>query len=172
MIYESMEARLLANCIEDPDGPLTNGSRCWLWTGRIDVAGYGVLKVRWRSGPRKGKVRTLKAHRVSVSTFTKRTVRRDYVVRHLCNVRCCINPDHLLGGTQKSNIRDMLNAGRHWSGFLGTKLGPSEQQLQRMKALQNRERAKALFAKATAPVPPPAANDECDDLDSTFRRFG
>lgn len=168
-----MEARLLANCIEDPDGPLTNGSRCWLWTGAIDKDGYGTLCVRWKSGPRKGRKRTIRAHKVSLKTFTKRTVRRSYVVRHRCNVRCCINPGHLLGGTVTANNRDIVRDGRHWSGLLlGRKLERRESELQRMKAIQNRERAKELFAKTLEPVQPPAANDDCEDLETSFRRYG
>lgn len=167
-----MEHRLLANCVEDHDGPLFEGSRCWLWVGKIDKSGYGVLTVRWKSGPRKGKVRCLKAHRESVRVFTGRTVRRDYVIRHGCNVRCCINPAHLRGGTHKSNVHDMLACKRHWSGLLlGRKFGLREFELQRMKALANRERCRALSTPVVDRAI--AMNDEsCEDLDSTFRRFG
>lgn len=38
------------------------------------------------------------------------------VVRHTCDVRECVNPDHLILGTQKDNIRDMHDRGRYAGG--------------------------------------------------------
>jgi hypothetical protein len=103
----------------DELGP--NGEFCWLWIGPTKPGGYGTLTTRWKSGPRKGRVRTLMAHRESVRAFTGRVVRKDYVVRHLCHCRWCVNPNHLVGGTPRQNTQDMLKAGRHWSGFRGPK---------------------------------------------------
>lgn len=34
------------------------------------------------------------------------------VVRHTCDNPRCINPDHLIAGTQKDNVRDMFSRGR------------------------------------------------------------
>lgn len=34
------------------------------------------------------------------------------VVRHTCNNLLCINPEHLVIGTQRDNIHDMIAAGR------------------------------------------------------------
>ena len=39
-----------------------------------------------------------------------------FVVRHRCDVRICINPKHLLIGTVKDNIRDMVVRKRHPHG--------------------------------------------------------
>lgn len=33
--------------------------------------------------------------------------------RHPCDVRNCINPDHLFVGTNLDNVKDMINKGRH-----------------------------------------------------------
>ena len=35
------------------------------------------------------------------------------VVRHICDVKWCVNPKHLLLGTQQDNMNDMLSRGRH-----------------------------------------------------------
>lgn len=116
--YSDMRERIMARSVlSDEIGP--DGEFCWLWLGSTKPNGYPTLTVRWKAGPRKGKVRTLMAHRESVKAFTGRCVRKDYVVRHLCNVRWCVNPAHLIGGTHRQNTQDMIEAGRHWSPFLG-----------------------------------------------------
>ena len=34
------------------------------------------------------------------------------LVRHLCHVKLCVNPDHLALGTAKANARDEKDAGK------------------------------------------------------------
>ena len=38
--------------------------------------------------------------------YWKATGERPEVVRHICNNKACINPEHLKGGTQADNIND------------------------------------------------------------------
>lgn len=37
---------------------------------------------------------------------------KGHVIRHKCDVRACINPEHLESGTQKQNVYDAINRGR------------------------------------------------------------
>ena len=35
------------------------------------------------------------------------------VVRHTCDEPACVNPKHLIKGTQKENVRDAIERNRH-----------------------------------------------------------
>jgi len=73
-------------------------SGCWLWTGGMHRSGYGML----RSG---------KTHRVSWRLFRGEIPQGLYVL-HKCDVRCCVNPDHLFLGSHRDNMKDMSRKGR------------------------------------------------------------
>ena len=64
---------------------------CWLWTGAINAKGYG------RAG--RGEM----AHRRALR-LAGRSVPPGFEVDHRCNVRCCVNPDHLDIVTHAENI--------------------------------------------------------------------
>ena len=70
---------------------------CWEWKGNINDTGYG----RACYG---GQVRN--AHRV-VAEMTFGKLPRDIVVRHTCDNRRCVNPAHIVTGTQRDNVHDM-----------------------------------------------------------------
>jgi hypothetical protein len=91
----------IAEKIERMSIPEPN-SGCWMWTGMLDKAGYG--KTSYGSG------KTLAASRLSYIVY--KCDPEDKIVRHSCDVRSCVNPDHLLVGSQKDNIHDMFNRGR------------------------------------------------------------
>lgn len=87
----------------DKRGP----DECWEWTGqRKHRPGYhyGVLR-----RPRKGA--PFYAHRYSVMLHFGMFDRRLNVL-HRCDNPPCVNPAHLYLGTQRDNVRDMLNRGR------------------------------------------------------------
>ena len=56
------------------------------------------------------------------SVCGERAIAREYCAKHYqCDVRNCINPDHLFLGTQADNMEDMVNKGRarnQWTGPL------------------------------------------------------
>ena len=74
-------------------------SGCWLWTGYVNAAGYGVLYGRFPDG-----CWQKKAHRFAFeSKFGD--VPRGLVLDHKCRTRSCVNPDHLEAVTDQENFR-------------------------------------------------------------------
>ena len=88
---------------------------CWLWIGRKNHDGYGALAVRINKTSR-----SVFAHRVSWVLHNNQDFPDDKpVARHMCNNPGCVNPDHIVAGTQKENINDGIRAGN--GGMLGKK---------------------------------------------------
>ena len=86
---------------------------CWLFEGCIDSSGYG----RCFKGSNFGENF---AHRVSWTIFFGE-IPIELKVLHKCDVRNCVNPEHLFLGTQKENVHDMIKKGRR--GDHGASLG-------------------------------------------------
>lgn len=107
--YESLSARLLANIEYVGD--------CWLWFGSTGKNGYGKITFRAKSGPNIGVPIRKLVHRVAYEAFGGKRLRRNQVVKHLCNNPRCINPAHLEAGTQRQNIRQCVAEGRHYTPF-------------------------------------------------------
>lgn len=83
-------------------------SGCWLWHGGISSSGYGVLGTGRRG-------QTIRAHRYAYETFVGPLV-EGLDVCHKCDVRACVNPDHLYLGTRKENMQDAVRRGRICAG--------------------------------------------------------
>lgn len=86
-------------------------NECWMWLGKarkprrsgnkfygsyayINISGVGIL-----------------AHRLSY-LIHHGSIDPDLVVRHTCDNTQCVNPNHLIQGTQKDNIGDAVIRGR------------------------------------------------------------
>lgn len=90
----SLRERVLAKVVKADNG-------CWLWTAGRRHDGYGMI---WRGG------RAVRAHRVSYELFCG-PVTDDDVICHRCDVRNCINPEHLFLGTRLDNNQDKVAKG-------------------------------------------------------------
>ena len=80
-------------------------SGCWLWTGPKSWTGYGDFYI----GKKK-----IRAHRYSYEKFVGPI--GDLYVCHRCDVRLCVNPEHLFTGTNQDNVDDMVRKGRNAFG--------------------------------------------------------
>lgn len=76
---------------------------CWLWTGALNSRGYGSIGVNGKS---------VSAHRFSYEMH-KAVIPKGMVVCHSCDVRNCVNPEHLWIGTIGDNNRDAFKKDRN-----------------------------------------------------------
>ena len=83
---------------------------CWLWTAAKNRFGYGRFMLN-------GKV--VRAHRVAwtlaYGQIPEGAGFHGTCVLHLCDNPMCVNPSHLVLGTQGENCRDMASKGRAWN---------------------------------------------------------
>lgn len=75
-----------------------NDNGCWIWEKRCDKSGYGAIAVT-----KDCTTKYFKAHRVS---YFKETGEYPPLLRHTCNNKSCINPNHLIAGSHKENNLD------------------------------------------------------------------
>ena len=89
---------------------------CVLWTGKPNSAGYGVEYVKG-SGARHPKY--IGVHVRALQQKLGRPLRPGYQACHHCDVKLCIQPEHLYEGTQIDNMRDAAERGRlgHPNGY-------------------------------------------------------
>lgn len=79
---------------------------CWIWQAQKDRDGYG--RFQYEDRPQN-------AARVAYQLFVG-MIPSGLFVLHKCDVRPCVNPNHLYLGTQKDNLRDMTNRKRNQRG--------------------------------------------------------
>ena len=79
---------------------------CWIWTGYLMPNGYGRFHLNGEQ---------TYAHRAAYSLF-KGEIPDGSFVLHRCDVRCCVNPEHLFLGDHEINMADMVQKDRQTSG--------------------------------------------------------
>jgi HNH endonuclease len=82
---------------------------CWEWQGCRHRFGHGYIGLGGRKGG------TSVVHRVSWELHYG-PIPDGLVVRHRCDNPPCVNPAHLLLGTQADNMADMVSRGRQACG--------------------------------------------------------
>lgn len=68
----------------------TGPGGCWLWTGALHAKGYGT----WTVGRGAGRSTSVRPHRVAWHLL-RGEIPDGLVIDHVCQVRNCVNPDHL-----------------------------------------------------------------------------
>lgn len=85
---------------------------CWVWSGKYFANGYGRIA---RYLPRAHF--HMRAH-IAAYQFYKGYIPKGLFVCHRCDVKGCINPDHLWLGTNKENQDDAVKKGvfeKYWT---------------------------------------------------------
>lgn len=77
---------------------VTKTDSCWLWEGAIGTHGYGMIGLGRRSDGADV------VHRVAYREF-RGPIPDGLHIDHVCNVRLCVNPEHLEAVTKSENDR-------------------------------------------------------------------
>lgn len=79
---------------------------CWLWQGCITPT--------WRYAQAGYRGKVIHVHRQMYSVVHKLQLTREQYVCHTCDVRHCVNPDHLWLGSNSDNQKDSGQKQRHY----------------------------------------------------------
>ena len=82
-------------------------SGCWIWMKSLNHMGYGKTCL--------GKGSNISAHRASYEEKYGK-IPNGLMALHTCDIRCCVNPDHIFLGTQQDNMTDKVLKNRQSNG--------------------------------------------------------
>lgn len=111
MLSASRTARKLKTLDERFEGKVQpdRETGCLIWIGakgNVPNSVYGQIRINGR---------LVSAHRVAYERAYG-PIPTGKVIRHICNRPLCVNPEHLVAGTQKENMNDKVLAGRALGG--------------------------------------------------------
>lgn len=93
---------------------------CWNWLGKLNAKGYGRIAGGIDGVRYAPKGQTILAHRASwiihFGPIPDSDSAHGTVIMHRCDNPRCVNPLHLVLGTQAENVADMIAKGRKVAG--------------------------------------------------------
>lgn len=108
---------------------------CWLWQGALynKKTRYGAFKYEGKA---------VLTHRFA--WFLEHGYWPDLLVCHTCDVRLCVNPDHLFLGTHQDNYDDMVRKNRRPNMMFDTKQREKIYHMHHKQGMSTEEIAKHL----------------------------
>ena len=124
---QRVRAHTLETLITSFRDQIDSGDACWLWMGYIK-SGYGSISYQ-------GKM--LYTHHLAWK-IANGAIPKGMHVLHTCDVKRCVNPDHLYLGTNGDNMRDKeaRGLGNHGKGESRPNAKLTEQDVRKIRELR------------------------------------
>lgn len=123
-------------------------SGCWLWSGNLTESGYGRVTIGRKD---------YRAHRVSWALANGRGIPDGAFICHRCDTPSCINPAHLFPGSNRDNVRDMIEKGRKAS-TAGDRHGKRKLTADIVRAIRQSSESHAAIARSYGLSPQAVCN--------------
>jgi HNH endonuclease len=115
-------------------------THCWLWMAAT-TKGYGTFALASKQ---------VQAHRIAYQ-ITNGPIPDRMLVLHTCDTPACVNPNHLVIGTQSDNIKDMWERGRARGGQGNTQGHPQptlrKLTMEQVRAIRASDRSISALAR-------------------------